>query len=89
MKGDHAPRITPDPGTEDRAAILAAVEELLRREDDLARPALWKLAGWTQRRVGLTDLRRWIPPQRRWPLSTHLARGGRVFPGLNGRGDAK
>jgi hypothetical protein len=82
-------RITPDPGTDDRAAILAAVRELLRREADLAQPAAWKGSGWTERRVGLIDLRRWIPPERRWPLSAHLPRGGRVFPGLNGRGDAK
>jgi hypothetical protein len=50
---------------------------------------MWKLAGWTERRVGLADLRRWTPADRRWPLSAHLPRGGRVFPGLNGRGDAK
>ena len=89
MPGDHEARITPEPGSDDREAILAAVEELLRREADLARPAAWKLAGWTERRIGLTDLPRWIPPERRWPLSTVLPRGGRVFPGLNGRGDAK
>jgi len=82
-------RIIPDPGTDDRAAILAAVQELLRREADLARPAMWKVSGWTERRVGLVDLQRWVPPERRWPLSAHLPRGGRVFPGLNGRGDAK
>ena len=89
MTDDHGARITPEPGAEDRAAILAAVEELLRREADLAQPAAWKLAGWTERRIGLTDLRRWIPAERRWPLSTQLPRGGRVFPGLNGRGDTK
>lgn len=89
MSGHHQTRITPDPGHEDEAAILAAVEQLLRREADIARPATWKVAGWTERRVGLVDLHRWIPPERRWPLSAHLPRGSRAFPGLNGRGDAK
>lgn len=86
---DAQPQIVPEPGDEDRAAILAAVQEVLRREADLARPPAWKLAGWTERRAGILDLQPWVPTERRWPLSARLPRGGRVFPGLNGRGDAR
>lgn len=81
--------ISPTPSDDDRAAILAAVDELLRREARLARPALWSLAGWTERRVGIDDLRDWIPADRRWALSARMPAGGRVFPGLAGRGDAR
>lgn len=81
--------ISPPPREEDRAAILAAVDQLLRREAELAHPAVWRLAGWTEQRVGINDLRDWIPADRRWALSARLPVGGRVFPGLNGRGDAK
>jgi hypothetical protein len=81
--------IRPEPGDEDRAAILAAVQEVLQREALLAQPAVWTLAGWTERRIGIDDLGSWIPADRRWALSARMPRGGRVFPGLYGRGDAK
>ncbi len=81
--------ITPDPPEDDRDAILAAVHQLLRREEQLVQPAVWRLVGWTERRIGLSDLCRSVPSSRRWALSSQLPRGGRVFPGLNGRGDAK
>jgi hypothetical protein len=81
--------ISPPPSDEDRSAILAAVDTLLRREAELVRPAVWRLAGWTEQRVGIGDLRGWIPAEQRWALSARLPAGGRVFPGLNGRGDAK
>lgn len=81
--------ISPPPREQDRDAILAAVDELLRREASVAQPAVWRVAGWTEQRVGISDLRNWIPAERRWALSARLANGGRVFPGLNGRGDAK
>ena len=82
-------RITPEPSSEDRDAIYAAVTELLRREAGLARPAVWRMAGWTERGIGIDDLERWVPGHRRWTLSARFPRAGRVFPGLNGRGDAK
>jgi hypothetical protein len=81
--------VSPEPSDDDREAILAAVRQTLHREAELARPSGWRLSGWTDLRVGLTDLGRWIPDHRRWALSTRMPRGGRVFPGLLGRGDAK
>ena len=81
--------VTPEPSDADQDAILAAVRQTLDREADLARPSGWRLQGWTQQRVGLTDLARGVPDHRRWALSTRMPRGGRDFPGLQGRGDAK
>jgi hypothetical protein len=81
--------VSPQPSDDDRDAILAAVRETLQREAELARPAGWRLSGWTDQRVGLTDLARWVPDHRRWALSTRMPLGGRVFNGLQGRGDAK
>jgi hypothetical protein len=81
--------VTPEPSDDDRDAILAAVRQTLDREADLARPSGWRLHGWIHQRVGLTDLARWVPDHRRWALSTRMPRGGREFPGLQGRGDAR
>jgi len=82
-------RISPDASASDRSAILAAVRETLRREADLARPSAWRLSGWINQRVGITDLGRWMPASRVWPSSVHMPWGGRTFPGLIGRGDAR
>ncbi|MEX0873775.1 MAG: hypothetical protein WD646_11920 [Actinomycetota bacterium] len=82
-------RIAPEPSPEDREAILRAVRDVLSREAEQARPATWRLAGWLGQRVGINDIARWVPTDRRWPLSARTPWGGRVFPGLNGRGDAK
>jgi hypothetical protein len=79
--------ITPEPSREDREAILAAVREVLRREESFVRPSAWRLAGWTGQRAGVRDLA--LTPDRRWVLSAQMGLGGRIFPGLNGRGDAK
>jgi hypothetical protein len=81
--------ISPEPTDEDRLVVVAAVEALLRAEAELARPSAWRLGGWVHRRVGIEDLGRWVPEHRRWPLSARLPRGGREYPGLYGRGDAK
>jgi hypothetical protein len=82
-------RISPHPPDEHRDAILATVRELLRRESSLARPSTWRVSGWVEQRTGIRDLARWLPAERRWPMSARIPRGGREFPGLNGRGDAK
>jgi hypothetical protein len=79
--------ITPEPSEADREAILAAVREVLKREESFVRPSPWRLAGWTGQRVGVIDLD--MPAGRRWALSARLPLGGRIFSGLNGRGDAK
>jgi hypothetical protein len=82
-------RITPEASPTDREAIWAAVRSTLEREAEFARPPAWRLAGWTNQRVGITDVARWVPASRVWPASAQLGWGGRNFPGLMGRGDAK
>jgi hypothetical protein len=89
MSGDVEIRIDPDPPDEHRAAILESVRELLARESSLAAPSPWRLSGWVAQRAGITDLARWMPDHRLWPASARLPWGGREWPGLNGRGDAK
>lgn len=89
MPDDFEYRITPEPSADDREVILAAVREVLRREAEVAQPSSWRIAGWTEMGIGLGDVHKWVPSHRRWALSSRLPRGGRVFPGLYGRGDAK
>jgi hypothetical protein len=86
---DHEIRIGPEPAPEDRDAILAAVREVLRREESLSRPPQWAVGSWTSRRIGASDLSRTLPPGRAWVLSARMPWGGREFPGLIGRGDAR
>jgi hypothetical protein len=81
--------ISPEPTPAEREAILRAVRAVLEREASLARPPIWTLAGWTQRRAGLADFGRWIDSGRRWALSARLPIGSRAHAGLHGRGDAK
>jgi hypothetical protein len=81
--------ISPEASSDDREAIAVAVRQTLEREAGLARPAAWRLSGWVAQRVGITDLGRWVPASRLWPLSAHVPWGGRTFPGLIGRGEAK
>lgn len=82
-------RIVPEPPEPDRAAILAAVEELLAREESLAKPPPWRLGGWVKQGVGIRDLGPHLGAPARWALSARLPWGGREFGGMNGRGDAK
>jgi len=82
-------RISPEPPDDHRDAVLKAVRELLDREAGLARPSAWRVSGWVAQRTGIRDLAKWLPPSRHWPLTSRMPWGGREFPGLNGRGDAK
>ena len=82
-------QISPEPSEDDAAAIFQAVQAVLRREESIARPATWTLAGWTHKRTGVTDLSRWLGPHRTWVLSARLPHGGREFIGLIGRGEAR
>jgi hypothetical protein len=51
---------------------------------------VWKRAGRAQgRRLGNFDYRDRFDSADAWRLSTRFPFGGREYPGLNGRGDAK
>ena len=75
---------------EERAAVEAALAKLIEEERRAQAASLWKRAGRAQgRRLGNLDYRDRFDPADAWRLSTRFPFGGREYPGLNGRGDAK
>jgi hypothetical protein len=79
-----------EPTAEERAAIARAVEELIGQEQRGRAASMWRRAGRAQgRRLGMFDYRDRFSSEDAWRLSTRFPFGGREYPGLNGRGDAK
>ena len=78
------------PTDEEERAIQAALEEVVESERRVAGASLWKRAGRAQgRRLGMYDYRDRFEAADAWRLSARFPAGGREYPGLNGRGDAK
>ena len=78
------------PTEEEEAVLRAALEELVERERRTTGASLWKRAGRAQgRRLGMYDYRDRFAAEDAWRLSARFPAGGREYPGLNGRGDAK
>jgi hypothetical protein len=79
-----------DPTPEERAAIEAALHHMVEEERRARAASVWKRAGRAQgRRLGNLDYRDRFEAADAWRLSTRFPFGGREYPGLNGRGDAK
>jgi hypothetical protein len=79
-----------NPTDAEGAAIEAALDAALERERAGTEPSLWLRAGRSQgRRLGMYDYRDRFAPGEAWRLSVRFPAGGREYPGLNGRGDAK
>jgi hypothetical protein len=79
-----------DPSDEERHAIHAALEQLVDAEREARAVSLWKRAGRSQgRRLGMFDYRDRFSHEDAWRLSTRFPFGGREYPGLLGRGDAR
>lgn len=79
-----------NPTEEERRAIEAALEVELETERAATEPSLWLRAGRSQgRRLGMYDYRDRFAHEDAWRLSLRMPAGGREYPGLNGRGDAK
>lgn len=79
-----------NPTDEERRAIEAALEAELAAERAAREPSLWLRAGRSQgRRLGMYDYRDRFAHEDAWRLSLRMPSGGREYPGLNGRGDAK
>lgn len=75
---------------EQRAAIAHALERLRDEERRSTAPSMWLRAGRAQgRRLGNLDYRDRFNRGDAWRLSTRFAFGGREYPGLHGRADAK
>lgn len=79
-----------EPTEAEQAAIQAALEKAIEEERRTTAASLWKRAGRAQgRRLGNLDYRDRFSSDDAWRLSTRFPFGGREYPGLNGRGDAK
>ncbi|HYP23890.1 MAG TPA: hypothetical protein VEV43_09970 [Actinomycetota bacterium] len=74
----------------ERRAIEAALDHSLEAERASREPSLWLRSGRAQgRRLGMYDYRDRFAHEDAWRLSLRMPSGGREYPGLNGRGDAK
>ena len=70
--------------------IRSAVEEAIVQDRRERQASVWMRAGRAQgRRLGMSDYRDRFSREDAWRLSARFPYGGREFPGLNGRGDAK
>jgi hypothetical protein len=79
-----------DPTPEESAAIEKALNQMVEEERRARAASVWKRAGRAQgRRLGNLDYRDRFDSADAWRLSTRFPFGGREYPGLNGRGDAK
>ncbi len=79
-----------EPTESERRALEVALEKLVEEERRMRAASLWKRAGRAQgRRLGNFDYRDRFSSDDAWRLSTRFPFGGREYPGLNGRGDAK
>ncbi len=79
-----------NPTDTERRALEAALAKELAAERAAGEPSLWLRAGRSQgRRLGMYDYRDRFAHEDAWRLSLRMPAGGREYPGLNGRGDAK
>ena len=95
MSEAHKPRfelvsIDGGAGDDETAAVIAAIDRMLEQERRAASSSLWLRAGRAQgRRLGMFDYRDRFSADDVWRLSVRLPFGGREYPGLLGRGDAR
>lgn len=71
-------------------ALQAALEKMAEDEERARAASVWVRASRSQgRRLGMFDYRDRFNSADAWRLSTRFPFGGREYPGLNGRGDAR
>jgi hypothetical protein len=77
--------------TEDeQRSLQAALDKMAEDERRAQQTSIWVRASRSQgRRLGMFDYRDRFSSADAWRLSTRFPFGGREYPGLNGRGDAK
>lgn len=79
-----------DASETERAAVEEAVARSLEDERRATSTSVWLRAARGQgRRLGMYDYRDRFSHEDAWRLSARFPAGGREYPGLNGRGDAK
>ena len=79
-----------NPTEQEKRALEAALEKLAEEERRARSSSAWLRAARAQgRRLGMFDYRDRFSAADAWRLSTRFPFGGREYPGLNGRADAK
>jgi hypothetical protein len=82
--------VTGNPTAEEARALERALERVVEEERRAREASLWLRAARAQgRRLGNLDYRDRFSREDAWRLSARFPFGGREYPGLNGRGDAK
>lgn len=79
-----------DPTEEERVVVEAALVQMVTEERRIRAASIWRRASRAQgRRLGMYDYRDRFRADDAWRLSGRFPAGGREYPGLNGRADAK
>ena len=79
-----------EPSKAERGALQKALERLVEAERQAQTSSVWLRSSRSQgRRLGMLDYRDRFSREDAWRLSVRFPFGGREYPGLNGRGDAK
>ena len=74
----------------EKSALQAALDRMSENERRARASSVWLRAARSQgRRLGMFDYRDRFDSEDAWRLSARFPFGGREYPGLNGRGDAK
>lgn len=82
--------VSPAPSEEEAKALRNALVQLVEEERRGSALSLWRRAGRAQgRRLGMSDYRDRFSHEDAWRLSARFPFGGREYPGLLGRGDAR
>ena len=82
--------VSGDPTEDEKAALQAALDRIHEAERQARTSSLWLRAARAQgRRLGMLDYRDRFARDDAWRLSARFPFGGREYPGLNGRGDAR
>lgn len=75
---------------EEERAALEALKRTIEEERRARTSSIWLRSARAQgRRLGMYDYRDRFSRDDTWRLSTRFASGGREYPGLLGRGDAR
>ena len=79
-----------NPTEAELGAVQEALQHAIEEERAAQHSSLWLRSGRAHgRRLGMYDYRDRFSHEEAWRLSVRLPAGGREYPGLNGRGDAK
>ncbi|MDQ3985524.1 MAG: hypothetical protein M3280_03395 [Actinomycetota bacterium] len=86
----HLLAVKGNPTEEERRALEATLNRLAESERRARSSSAWLRAARSQgRRLGMYDYRDRFSPADAWRLSARFPAGGREYPGLIGRGDAR